>query len=471
MGATNFGTQNIAIDFYNEATSGIINKRDVDIMPRGIHAGGYLTRVSDISVTLSTLTCLIGDDTYQVRVSTAAAVTLAVAVATPYVILRWAYTGAVSNYMDVLAVASGDIADNDLIVGLCTFTGSTLIGFNYAERTDPIAFDKHFKVEPTSPASMTVVVRSGRASYGNSVLSVATQVSSAFSAPVANSRKDIIYITSTGTVAVLQGSAAASPSDPDCAGKAVIARITLTAGQTTITVSDIDDLRCFVNGYANPLVLTEQSSAPSTAANSGAVYTKDSGTQTELYYREESNGDEVQLTTNGKVKTTLVSADLPSGSVIQHVVTQYATKLAFSAYTAIPNDDTKPTWAEGANVSGLNTAITATSGSTIEIDLDLNWGTATGQGSPLVIAIFKDGASTNECFEAILASHNQNQSIPGGHERKKFIDTAADGNAHTYSIRAGVLAETGEFTVNGWNDTRWGGGSLISSMTITEIKA
>jgi len=53
----------------------------------------------------------------------------------------------------------------------------------------------------------------------------------------------------------------------------------------------------------------EQSSAPTTAASVGAVYTKDSGTQPELFYREESNGDEVQITTNGVLNaTTLVAA-------------------------------------------------------------------------------------------------------------------------------------------------------------------
>lgn len=43
--------------------------------------------------------------------------------------------------------------------------------------------------------------------------------------------------------------------------------------------------------------------APTTAANQGALYTKNDGTQTELYFREESNGDEVQITDGGFVKT------------------------------------------------------------------------------------------------------------------------------------------------------------------------
>lgn len=54
-------------------------------------------------------------------------------------------------------------------------------------------------------------------------------------------------------------------------------------------------------GYHKAIRLPEQSPSPSTPASYGAVYTKDSGTQPELYYREESDGDEVQLTSNGAI--------------------------------------------------------------------------------------------------------------------------------------------------------------------------
>lgn len=44
--------------------------------------------------------------------------------------------------------------------------------------------------------------------------------------------------------------------------------------------------------------------APTTAANQGALYTKNDGTQTELYFREESNGDEVQVTKGGVINVS-----------------------------------------------------------------------------------------------------------------------------------------------------------------------
>jgi hypothetical protein len=54
---------------------------------------------------------------------------------------------------------------------------------------------------------------------------------------------------------------------------------------------------------AGGIVLPEIT-APTTAANQGGLYTKNDGTQTELYFREESNGDEVQITKSGTLNTT-----------------------------------------------------------------------------------------------------------------------------------------------------------------------
>ena len=60
------------------------------------------------------------------------------------------------------------------------------------------------------------------------------------------------------------------------------------------------------------LALVEDT-APSTAADEGKLYTKDSGGQPELFFREESDGDEVQLTKGGALKGAL-SSDQATGS-------------------------------------------------------------------------------------------------------------------------------------------------------------
>ena len=57
-----------------------------------------------------------------------------------------------------------------------------------------------------------------------------------------------------------------------------------------------------VSGVASALSLhMTETTAPSTAASDGAVYTKDTGGQPELFFREESDGTEVQLTESGLV--------------------------------------------------------------------------------------------------------------------------------------------------------------------------
>ena len=61
------------------------------------------------------------------------------------------------------------------------------------------------------------------------------------------------------------------------------------------------DVSCGAVNSSDGVLLTE-ATAPTTAANVGALYTKNDGTQTELYFREESSGDEVQLTSGGRPK-------------------------------------------------------------------------------------------------------------------------------------------------------------------------
>jgi hypothetical protein len=64
---------------------------------------------------------------------------------------------------------------------------------------------------------------------------------------------------------------------------------------TFLSVNHVD-LNDGDQGKHKFLQMPEQGSAPSTAASEGAVYTKDDGSTTQLYYRGESSGTEVPLT-------------------------------------------------------------------------------------------------------------------------------------------------------------------------------
>lgn len=244
MGSTRFGNQTITVQYFETVDSDKVNKAFQGIRKRGIYSGGYLTRISDISVNISTFLCEIGDTTNQVRVETAAAITLAVSPSTPYVILRWAYFASASNWMDVFAVASGSIQANDLILGKCVFSGSVLTGFDYSERSNPLVADLFLKVEPTETASMYLRVRGGRITYGTQNFDIADQLSPLFTAPGSGTRVDVLYIDVDGVIKIGTG----TPAVPNYAGKIVLAEITIPTGTTALTASSIKDVRCFLGG-------------------------------------------------------------------------------------------------------------------------------------------------------------------------------------------------------------------------------
>lgn len=105
-------------------------------------------------------------------------------------------------------------------------------------------------------------------------------------------------------------SAAATTGDfsgPASSTDNAVVRFDGTGGKTGqnsgVTIDDNDIITTPAGGGH---AFTE-GTAPSTAANTGAVYTKDSGGQPELFFREESDGDEVQLTKSGVVAATLLS--------------------------------------------------------------------------------------------------------------------------------------------------------------------
>jgi hypothetical protein len=269
MGATDHGTQNITIEFFEEATSFDVNKRNVNIVPRGIYSGGHLTRVSDIEVTLSAFTAEIGDDDIQISVQTSALATLNAGAldsgdideATPYLVLRWGYQAAAGNFVEVHAIASAAAAqDNDLIIGKCVFSGATLTGFDYSDRTFLNVQDLFLRVEADS--GLYVWVRAGRIHSSTGSVFVPEQRLGPFTVPGSpNSRIDLVHIESTGNVAIHQGTAAVSPSAPDYNGRLVVAEVRVVNGDTSIPASQIQDVRSFITAVSSALAQGQQVTA------------------------------------------------------------------------------------------------------------------------------------------------------------------------------------------------------------------
>lgn len=253
MGATNRGSQTIVHQYFEDAVASQWDKRHKDIRPRGIYSGGYLTKVNDSEVTLSPLVVEIGDSSLQISVRTADTYTLKtgnldsglIASATPYIVLRWSYAATPGNYMEIHAVAAA--LANDIIVGKCVFEGATLTGFDYADRTFLNVQNLFLRVEPSEVSEMYVRVRAGRIQNSTGYVSVADQKVGSFSVPGApNSRIDLVYIDTDGTVRIYQGAAAVSPSTPSYGGKLVLAEVRIVNGDTYIPASRITDVRAFI---------------------------------------------------------------------------------------------------------------------------------------------------------------------------------------------------------------------------------
>ena len=152
-------------------------------------------------------------------------------------------------------------------------------------------------------------------------------------------------------------------------------------------------------------------------------------------------------------------AQLPAGSVLQ--VVNFTTGVLATGSTAIPADNTIPQITEGNQYMSLS--ITPTSASST-LKVDVVWiGSANTTGSALCVALFRDSGAN------ALATSYQNQAVGQYFTSQCFTSFVASGSAAltTFTVRAGV--SSGTTTFNGVGTTSYLGGSLASSITITEI--
>jgi hypothetical protein len=217
--------------------------------------------VSNTEVELSPLVAEIGDGTVQISVRTAVEATLKAATldsgsissATPYIVLRWSYVAQANNYVEVHAIASVAAAQaNDIIVGKCTFSGATLTGFDYTDRTPLNVQNVFLRVEATEDTEMYEWVRGGRVQNVTQYITVPEQKVGPFTVPLSYSRIDLVYVDNNGVPQIQQGVAAPSPVAPGYVGKLVLAQVRVVNGDTNIAASRITDVRSFLVAPAIP---------------------------------------------------------------------------------------------------------------------------------------------------------------------------------------------------------------------------
>lgn len=113
-------------------------------------------------------------------------------------------------------------------------------------------------VEAQSVPDMTVKVSAGVANITGTIVKYAGGNSGIFSAPVSNSRIDLLMLNSGGTLDILQGTPGASPSAPAYPiDKLVLAEIYLKSTSTSIK-NTTDGTNGYISKDARPLVLPHQ---------------------------------------------------------------------------------------------------------------------------------------------------------------------------------------------------------------------
>lgn len=247
MGSTDFGSQTITIDYEAPLRASSVNKINYELHQKGIYNGGTLTKVDADTVRLSALTCYIIDSSTGngVRVETSSTVDVDVTETTAdYIVLRYNWSNAADNYMDVLAVAYADIDADDIIVGKACFHSSTLQStFDYTRRTtahvaDLETNDQELRVVSQNPPANTVYIYGGTIRGVHNEITVTSGNSPTISATTLG-RYDIVWIDDSGAIQVTEGSDSGSPSAPDYDGKYVIAEIQRDASRSVVDGDEI----------------------------------------------------------------------------------------------------------------------------------------------------------------------------------------------------------------------------------------
>lgn len=165
-----------------------------------------------------------------------------------------------------------------------------------------------------------------------------------------------------------------------------------------------------------------------------------------------------------------------AGGIVQTVKTTYATYASLGT-TAIPLDDTIPTWAEGSEVSGLQTAITPTSNSNYLIIDAVAYISSDADNSDVVtFCVFNGPTGTDpaigvSCWSPSNASHFG--PLGPSEVRLRHILTSPGTSALTFKFRFGGNSASDTWVINGKQAATAGriyGGVLISSVVIHEIK-
>ena len=255
------------IDFHDAINSAPINQRFINRFPTGIYYGADLGIVSNTSASVSAFDLEITDGTYLMKATSSSSNNVTVSNTNIWVVARWSYTGSANDVPSLLGVSS--VATNDIVIGKCIYSGSTLNGFDLTSRSSAQSFSKFCLVEPTNPANLSIKVRAGNISSSTQSYSIPEQVvtlslSGGGALSVGQSVVAVVTINTSGAIAVLYGTPVVTGSQtaPAFGGNFPLAQITLSYGQSTINTANIVDARgYFTFPVSSTLIIPSYSGA------------------------------------------------------------------------------------------------------------------------------------------------------------------------------------------------------------------
>ena len=138
MGIIDFGQQVSVFSYKGALTSQGLGSLNYKIKNPGIYEGFQISKINDSTISISTGSFVIEDESSEVSSSTRTTTSissLTVSSVNNYIIFRFIFLNSTSNYIDCLAVQSSQVLDTDVVIAKLNYTVSTLTSVDYSYRT------------------------------------------------------------------------------------------------------------------------------------------------------------------------------------------------------------------------------------------------------------------------------------------------------------------------------------------------
>jgi hypothetical protein len=192
-----------------------------------------------------------------------------------------------------------------------------------------------------------------------------------------------------------------------------------------------------------------------------------SDAQGDVYYYAGNSIARLAAGTDGQFLKTQGSGANPTWSNIttSNVYVESAIITSIGA-VSLPADNTIPQITEGNHITALECSITpSSSGNRIEVNALINLGTASGTGTNMTLALFKNSATDAVAsYPLQIISDNGNSSHLFS---IRYSTSVSNTNSIQFSFRAGNSSSLETLLNSG--GVKQGGGTVISSVKLTEF--